>query len=43
MHLHHLDVSQGIFEKLVELDSQDQIGARGLLELVVKRNTEVAG
>ena len=43
MHLHHLDVSQGIFVKLVELDSQDQIGARGLLELVVKRNTEVAG
>ena len=42
MRLHNLDVSQGIFEKLVELDSKDRIGAQGLLELVVKRKTDVA-
>ena len=42
MRLHNLDVSQGIFEKLVELDSKDRIGAKGLLELVVKRKTDVA-
>jgi tetratricopeptide (TPR) repeat protein len=42
MRLHNLDVSQGIFEKLVELDSKDRIGAKGLLELVVKRKTDAA-
>jgi len=41
MRLHNLDVSQSIFEKLVELDSKDRIGAQGLLELVVKRKTGV--
>ncbi|MEI6336510.1 MAG: hypothetical protein WCS87_18280 [Methylococcaceae bacterium] len=40
MRLNNLDVSQHIFEKLVGLDSKDRIGAKGLLELVVKRKTE---
>jgi tetratricopeptide (TPR) repeat protein len=40
MRLHNLDVSQGIFEKLVGLDSKDRIGAKGLLELVIKRKTD---
>ena len=42
MRLGCLDVSQSIFEKLVGLDSKDRIGAKGLLELVVKRKTDVA-
>jgi len=42
MRLENLDLSQAIFEKLVELDSKDRIGAQGLLELVVKRKTDVA-
>jgi tetratricopeptide (TPR) repeat protein len=37
MRLEYLDVSQSIFEKLVGLDSKDRIGAKGLLELVIKR------
>ncbi|MGR8935467.1 MAG: hypothetical protein ACU837_13900 [Gammaproteobacteria bacterium] len=37
MRLHNLDLSRQIFEKLVELDAQDRIGAAGLLELVVGR------
>jgi hypothetical protein len=37
MRLELLEVSQSIFEKLVELDSKDRIGAKGLLELVIKR------
>ncbi len=37
MRLENLDLSQAIFEKLVELDSRDRIGAQGLLELVIKR------
>jgi tetratricopeptide (TPR) repeat protein len=41
MRLEYLDVSQAIFEKLVELDSKDRIGTQGLLELVVKRKTDV--
>ncbi|MGZ4998502.1 MAG: hypothetical protein ACXV8P_08195 [Methylobacter sp.] len=41
MRLENLDLSQAIFEKLVELDSKDRIGAQGLLELVVKRKTDV--
>jgi len=41
MRLHNLDVSQDIFEKLVELDSKDRIGAQGLLDLVVKRKFDV--
>ena len=40
MRLNNLDVSQHIFEKLVSLDSKDRIGAKGLLELVVKRQCE---
>ena len=43
MRLHHLDESQGIFEKMIELDSQDRLGAQGLLALVVQRKQEVAG
>ncbi len=42
MRLENLDLSQAIFEKLVELDSKDRIGAQGLLELVTKRKTDVA-
>lgn len=42
MRLENLDLSQAIFEKLVELDSKDRIGAQGLLELVIKRKADVA-
>lgn len=41
MRLENLDLSQAIFEKLVELDGKDRIGAQGLLELVIKRKTDV--
>jgi len=41
MRLENLDLSQAIFEKLVELDSKDRIGAQGLLDLVIKRKTDV--
>jgi tetratricopeptide (TPR) repeat protein len=41
MRLENLDESQAIFEKLVSLDSKDRIGAKGLLELVVKRKVDV--
>ncbi len=40
MRLGYLDISRAIFEKLVSLDSQDRIGAKGLLELVINRQTE---
>lgn len=40
MRLLRLDLSQQIFEKLVELDSKDRIGAAGLLELVKNRKAE---
>jgi hypothetical protein len=40
MRLENLDLSQAIFEKLVELDTKDRIGAKGLLELVIKRKYE---
>lgn len=40
MRLEQLDTSQAIFEKLVSLDSQNRIGAQGLLELVIKRKDE---
>jgi tetratricopeptide (TPR) repeat protein len=43
MRLEDLDISQAIFEKIIELDSKDRIGAQGLLELVVKRKTMSAG
>jgi tetratricopeptide (TPR) repeat protein len=42
MRLNKLDMSQSIFEKLVGLDSKDRIGAKGLLELVIKRKGEDA-
>lgn len=41
MRLEQLDTSQAIFEKLVSLDSQNRIGAQGLLELVLKRKAEL--
>lgn len=41
MRLNNLALSQQIFEKLVGLDVKDRIGAKGLLELVVKRQDEV--
>ncbi|MFI3156155.1 MAG: hypothetical protein QX199_08345 [Methylococcaceae bacterium] len=41
MRLENLDLSQAIFEKLVELDSKDRIGAQGLLELVIKRKIDI--
>ena len=34
MRMKNLELSRGIFEKLVELDENDRIGARSLLELV---------
>jgi len=40
MRLENLDLSQSVFEKLVGLDSKDRIGAKGLLELVIKRKGE---
>ncbi len=40
MRLLRLELSQCIFEKLVELDDKDRIGAAGLLELVKKRLAE---
>jgi tetratricopeptide (TPR) repeat protein len=40
MRLLRLELSQRIFEKLVELDSKDRIGAAGLLDLVNKRLAE---
>jgi tetratricopeptide (TPR) repeat protein len=40
MRLHNLDLSREIFEKLVELDAQDRIGAAGLLHLVMERLTQ---
>ncbi len=43
MRLENLDLSQAIFEKLVELDGKDRIGAQGLLELVIKRKADTAG
>lgn len=40
MRLEQLDIAQAIFEKLQSLDSQNRIGAEGLLELVLKRKAE---
>jgi hypothetical protein len=37
MRLERLELSRGIFEKLVALDDRDRIGAKGLLELVERR------
>jgi tetratricopeptide (TPR) repeat protein len=43
MRLENLDFSRAIFEKLVGLDSKDRIGAKGLLELIIKRQSENSG
>ena len=40
MRLENLLLSQGIFEKLVALDDNDRIGAKGLLELVEQRRRQ---
>ncbi|MEQ1638312.1 MAG: hypothetical protein ABL903_16655 [Methylococcales bacterium] len=40
MRLERLDLSQGIFEKLISLDSKDRLGVKGLLELVIQRKSE---
>lgn len=37
MRLENLELSRGIFEKLVTLDVKDRIGAKALLELVLQR------
>lgn len=37
MRMENLDLSKGIFEKLVALDDKDRIGAKALLELVERR------
>ena len=37
MRMENLGLSLGIFQKLVELDDKDRIGAKGLLELVERR------
>lgn len=37
MRLMNLPLSRGIFEKLVALDDKDRIGAKGLLDLVVRK------
>jgi len=43
MRLENLALSRGIFEKLVALDDKDRIGAKGLLELVVRRQSVIPG
>ncbi|MDD4914095.1 MAG: hypothetical protein PHW13_03525 [Methylococcales bacterium] len=42
MRMENLVLSRNIFEKLSALDDMDRIGAKGLLELVVKRQEAVA-
>ncbi len=42
MRLQRLDESQAIFEKLVELDSKDRIGAKALLDLLMQCRMEAA-
>ncbi|MCQ8102472.1 hypothetical protein NP590_00025 [Methylomonas sp. SURF-2] len=37
MRMENLELSRGIFEKLVALDDRDRIGAKALLELVLQR------
>lgn len=41
MRMENLSLSRSIFEKLATLDSKDRIGAKGLLELVVNRQSTV--
>ncbi|MGR8931064.1 MAG: hypothetical protein ACU836_10515 [Gammaproteobacteria bacterium] len=42
MRMDNLDLSRCIFEKLVSLDDKDRIGAKGLLALVIQRQSAVA-
>ena len=42
MRMENLDLSRRIFEKLCALDDKDRIGAKGLLELVIKRQQTTA-
>ncbi len=42
MRLNDLDTSQAVFEKLVELDSKDRIGAQALLDLLKQCRLEAA-
>jgi len=37
MRMHDLNLSRSIFETLVKLDDRDRIGAKGLLDMVVRR------
>jgi hypothetical protein len=37
MRMHDLNLSRSIFETLVKLDDMDRIGAKGLLDMVVRR------
>jgi len=41
MRMENLELSRGIFEKLVALDDKDRIGAKALLELVLQRQQAV--
>jgi len=41
MRMENLDLSREIFEKLVELDEKDRIGAAALLDLVIQRQDSV--
>lgn len=41
MRMENLELSRGIFEKLVNLDDKDRIGAKALLELVLQRQAAV--
>lgn len=43
MRLENLELARAIFEKLVELDDRDRIGAQGLLELVIQRQEMAEG
>ncbi len=42
MRMHDFESSEAIFTKLVSLDSEDRIGAHGLLELVKKKIAELS-
>ena len=37
MRLENLELSRGIFEKLIALDDKDRIGAKGLLDILELR------
>jgi tetratricopeptide (TPR) repeat protein len=42
LRMHNLALSRGIFERLVMLDDKDRIGAKALLELVVRSQETVS-